>query len=70
MVRQLHPMFTCSLFRLPARILNRKEVVTLSGKSGHWTKIDSDDAICLPETVVHNMCGNTVDGRNPAPVDK
>ena len=39
LVRQLLPMFVCSLFRFPVRILNRKEVVTLSGLSGHWTKV-------------------------------
>ena len=39
LVRQLLPMFACSLFRLPVPILNRKEVGTLSGLSGHWTKV-------------------------------
>ena len=55
----LLPMFECSTFRLPFRILTAKEVLRLSGLENHWTMIDIEDANRLPDPLIRDMCGNS-----------
>ena len=43
-IPQLLPMFNCSTFKLPFRLLNIHEVLQLSGLANHWTMTDLDDA--------------------------
>ena len=55
----LLPMFECSTFRLPFRILTAKEVLRLSGLENHWTMTDIEDANRLPDPLIRDMCGNS-----------
>ena len=55
----LLPMFECSTYKLPFRILTAKEVLRLSGLENHWTMIDVEDANRLPDHLIRDMCGNS-----------
>ena len=55
----LLPMFECSTYKLPFRILTAKEVLRLSGLENHWTMIDVEDANRLPDHLIRDMCGDS-----------
>ena len=55
----LLPMFECSTYKLPFRILTAKEVLRLSGLENHWTMTDVEDANRLPDHLIRDMCGNS-----------
>ena len=55
----LLPMFECSTYKLPFRILTAMEVLRLSGLENHWTMIDVEDANRLPDHLIRDMCGNS-----------
>lgn len=58
-VGRLLPLFNCSNYQIPCRILTEKEVTVLSGLDGHWTRTSTEDAYHLPEDLVRSMCGNS-----------
>lgn len=42
-------MFGCNSYKLPFRVLSKREVLCLSGLEDHWTNTDLDDAERFPD---------------------
>ena len=58
-VQQLVPLFACSTFELPFRIVSPSEALKLSGLEGHWVHNSLHDAQFLPDNIIRDMCGNS-----------
>ena len=58
-IQQLVPLFACSTFELPFRVVNPGEALKLSGLEGHWIHNSLQDAEFLPDNLVRDMCGNS-----------
>ena len=54
----LVPLFHTSVYNLPFRVLNEKEVIQLSGLKNFWHNVSLSDAELVPEALLRNVCGN------------
>ena len=59
LIGPLLPLFSCSTYKLPLRLLKEKEVMNLSGLGDYWTHTSIQDAEKLPESLIRDMCGNS-----------
>ena len=59
LIGPLLPLFNCSTYKLPLRLLKEKEVMNLSGLGDYWTHTSIQDAEKLPESLIRDMCGNS-----------
>ena len=59
LIGPLLPLFNCSTYKLPLRLLKEKEVMNLSGLGDYWTHTSIQDAEKLSESLIRDMCGNS-----------
>ena len=59
LIGPLLPLFNCSTYKLPFRLLTEQEVMNLSGLGDYWTHTSIHDAEKLSEPLIRNMCGNS-----------
>ena len=59
LIGPLLPMFNCSTYKLPMRLLKEKEIMNLSGLGDYWTHTSIQDSEKLPESIIRDMCGNS-----------
>ena len=64
-VQQLVPLFSCSTFEIPFRVVSPHEALKLSGLENDWKRTNLQDAEYLPDNLIRDMCGNSF---NPSPV--
>ena len=53
------PIFECSTFHLPFRVLDVQEVSKLSGLENHWQMTNERNANRLPDSTIRDICGNS-----------
>ena len=58
-VPPLLPLFECSSFHLPFRVLDAQEVSKLCGLEDCWQKTSDQDAKKLTDATIRNICGNS-----------
>ena len=59
LIGPLLPMFSCSAYKLPMRLLQETEIMNLSGLGDFWTHTSIQDSEKLPEALIRDMCGNS-----------
>ncbi len=59
LIGPLLPLFNCSTYNLPLRLLKEEEVMNLSGLGDYWTHTNIQDAEKLPELLIRDVCGNS-----------
>ena len=58
-IQQLVPLFACSTFQIPIRIVSPFEALKLSGLESHWQHNSLQDADYMPDNLIRDMCGNS-----------
>ena len=56
---KLVPLFSCTTFEVPFRVVSPLEALKLSGLESHWKRTNAQDAEYLPDNLVRDMCGNS-----------
>ena len=67
-VQQLVPLFPCSTFEVPCRVVNPQEALKLSGHESHWKRTNAQDAEYLPGNLInsfHRRWSAVLSGKTP-----
>ena len=58
-IQKLVPLFACSTFQIPLRVVSPFEALKLSGLEFHWRHNSLQDAEYMPDNLIRDMCGNS-----------
>ena len=58
-VQQLVPLFSCTTYEVPFRVVTPDKALRLSGLETHWKRTSTHDAENLPDNLIRDMCGNS-----------